>query len=125
MKGIIVLTWLQENIQRLFVKSPTFFKVWIWISGALVLITGVPEFITAMPFNITIPDLWNAKITLIVAWASRGVLLMSLLTTQSKPAAITTTGAVLKVTDNKLPFTAVTEQIAAGRQGVPIVEINK
>ena len=120
-----VLTFLQELIKRFQTKSPLFFKIWIFISGALVLITGLPEFLTIA--NIHIPDLWNVKVTMAVAWASRAALFMSLLTTQSKMVGITDTGTVIKSTnDNLLPFTSATEQKAAVKsETVGIVEVNK
>lgn len=123
MQNANVLTWLQELIQRFFTKSPLFFKIWTIVSGALVLITGVPELLSTM--NIHIPDLWNVKVTAAVAWASRAALFMSLLTTQSKPVGVTKTGEVVKATnENKLPFTAATEQMSAVKNEVTKVEVN-
>jgi hypothetical protein len=93
------------------------------ISGAFVLFTGVPEFLSMFP-GITIHDLWNEKVTIAVAWASRAALFMSILTTQSKPSAITADGTVLKSTDEKkLPFTAATEQKSADKHDAPVVEV--
>lgn len=107
----IVIKWLQETIQRLFTSSPLFFKIWTIISTILVLITGVPELVNFISGVITIPDLWNANITLAVAWAARAALFMSLLTTQSTPVLVTSEGTILKTTDDvKLPFTAIAEQ---------------
>lgn len=119
-----VLTFLQENLQRLFTKSPKFFRIWTIVSGALVLITGIPELISALPFDVHIPDLWNAKVTEAVAWASRAALFMSLLTTKSEPVGVTAGGNVLKVTDaTKLPFTAATEAKSADKKNVSAVEV--
>ena len=68
----------------------------------------------------------NDTVTKAVAWASRGGFLMSLLTTQSKPTAITDQGKIIKSTDiKKLPFTAAVEQKSAVKKGVDIVELNK
>lgn len=119
-----VLQFLQEFLQRLFTKSPKFFKVWTWISGALVLITGIPAFITMLPVGITIPDIFNQGVTTAVRYAGTGVLLMSLLTTQSKPVGVTETGAVIKSTDGKqLPFTAAAEQKSADKHEIAGVEL--
>jgi len=125
MQNANVLSWLQENLQRLFVKSPLFFKIWALISGSLILITGVPDFINMLHINgFEIPNLWDAAITKAVGWASRGVFLMSILTSQSKPAAITDQGEVIKSTDTKkLPFTSAIEQKSAVKHGVDVVEI--
>lgn len=116
-----LLLFLQENLQRLFTKSPLFFKIWTYISLFLVLVTGIPELINAISGVITIPDLWNEHITTAVAWAARGTLLISLLTTQSKTVAQTTGGVALKETDSKaLPFTAKNENKNVDNQ--PIVK---
>jgi len=73
-------------------------------------------------FNI--PDLWNAKVTLAVAWASRAALFMSLLTTQSKPTGVTQEGQIIKSTDTaKLPFTSATEQKIVDKTSAPAVEV--
>lgn len=119
-----VLTFIQELLKRLFTKSPLFFKIWTWISTALVLITGIPAFITMLPIGITIPDLFNEGITLAVRYAGMGVLLMSLLTTQSKPGAVTDSGVVIKSTDStKLPFTAAAEQKTAEKENIATVKL--
>ena len=111
MNNNVFILFLKENLQRLFTKSPLFFKIWTLITGVLVLITGLPDLITWITSGgITIPDLWNSYITNAVAWASRAGLLMSMLTTQSTPITLNN-GDVVKVTDTKaLPFTAKAEQ---------------
>jgi len=125
MQNANVLTFLREFIQRLFTKSPKFFKIWTLISGALVLITGIPAFITMLPVGITIPDIFNQGVTTAVRYAGTGVLLMSLLTTQSKPGAITDGGVVIKSTDsNQLPFTAATEMKSAIKHDIATVKID-
>lgn len=125
MQNANVLTFIQEMFQRLFTKSPTFFKVWTFISGALVLITGLPAFIDLLHINgFQIPDLWNAAVTKAVGFASSGVLLMSLLTTQSKPSGATENGEIIKSTDQKkLPFTAAKEQKIIDTKELPQVEV--
>lgn len=123
MQNANVLTFLQELVKRFSTKSPLFFKVWIFISTTLVLITGIPEFLTVA--NIHIPDLWNEHVTRAVAWASRAALFMSLLTTQSKSVGVTSdTGTVIKATNEKLlPFTAAVEQKSAEKHSVDEVEV--
>lgn len=120
-----ILTFLQETLQRLFTKSPKFFKVWMLISGALVLITGLPDFINFLHIaGFTIPNVWNEHVTIAVAWASRAALLMATLTTKSIPIAKTEGGNILKVTDEtKLPFTAAVEQKSAVKNNIDTVEV--
>lgn len=112
MKNSVIL-FLKENLQRLFTKSPLFFKVWTFISLLLVLITGVPELLSWLSQGgVNIPELWNAQVTIAVAWASRAALFMSLLTTQAEPMKIR--GEIVKVTNaTALPFTAAAETIQA------------
>lgn len=121
-----ILTFLQENIQRFFTKSPLFFKIWTIISGTFVLITGIPDLISSLPFHVTIPDLWNERVTLAVAWASRAALFMSLLTVKSPAIGVTDNGKgnIIKVTDSsKLPFTAASEQKSAIKNDISSVEV--
>lgn len=116
-----ILSFLQETLQRLFTKSPKFFKIWMIISGTLVLITGIPDWIRFT--GITIPNLWNHDVTLAVAWASRAATFMAILTSKSPIVAVTVGGNVLKATDDtKLPFTAAVEQKAAVKEQVPKVD---
>lgn len=46
MNNPIILKFLQEFINRLGAKNPTFFKVLSWIGGAASIIAGLPEFVT-------------------------------------------------------------------------------
>lgn len=104
-----LIAWLKESILRLSTKSPKFFKIWQLISGALVIITGLPDALHLM--NIQIPDVWDESVTKAVAWASRGIFLMSMMTTQSTPVAIDQNGTPIKKTNEaKLPFTAIQEK---------------
>lgn len=115
-----VLNFLQENLQRIFIKSPLFFRIWQIVSGAAVLITGLPDFLNQ--FDIVLPEAWQALASKGIAWASSGMFFMTLLTTQSKPVAITETGEVLKKTDeSKLPFTAKNEGKVADK--IPLTEV--
>lgn len=122
-----ILTWLQENIQRLFVKSPTFFKVWSYISGALLLITGIPDFINILPFDLHLSPLFSEKINEAVKWASSAALFMSLITSKSKPVGVeVNTGKVVKITDEKkLPFTAAAEKKSAAKQEITPVQVKQ
>lgn len=124
MQNANVLIFLKELLQRLLVKSPKFFKIWTWISSGLILITGIPAFISMLPVGITIPDIFNQGVTVAVRYAGIGVLLMSLLTTQSKPVGVTEAGTVIKATDDKkLPFTAAAEQKSAEKHEVTPVAV--
>lgn len=107
-----LIAFLQEIFQRFRTKSPKFFQIWQWISGALVMITTLPSLLSEIEsFGIVLPEVFHGHVAIAVRYAGIGVLLMSMLTTQSKPTAITEDGTILKKTDDaKLPFTAGAEQ---------------
>ena len=120
----MIILWLQETLSRFFKKNPTYFKVWLIILGTLVAITGIPQLLNMLPFKLNIPDLMSAKLTIAVAWASRGAIIMTFLTTKSTPVGVTDSGTVIKTTDAKaLPFTATAEQISADKKAVASVEV--
>lgn len=104
--------WLQENLARLFTKSPLFFRIWQLIGAAAVLLTSLPGWLSDIESaGIHIPQLLNDKANLIVKVAGYAIAGMAYLTTQSKPSAIDEKGNVLKQTnEGKLPFTAGAEQ---------------
>jgi hypothetical protein len=112
----LFLTWLQENIKRLFSKSPLFFIWWQRISFGLVLITAIPEFLQMA--GIELPEPFNTQFSKIVLACSVGILWMARLSSQSVAVAVTPEGDVLKKTDEtKLPFTAHAEQTKAEKPG--------
>jgi len=125
----MIIKWLGENIQRLFTKSPLFFQIWQIISFILIAITWVPDLLNLIP-GISIPDLWNTQITLVVKYASLATLFMSSLSTQSKTVGVTNkaaggipSGTIIKTTDTKLPFTVQAEQNTAAIAETKTVEM--
>lgn len=42
----VILNFLQELVNRLGKKNPTFFKVFSWIGAAASLVSGLPDFVT-------------------------------------------------------------------------------
>lgn len=116
MKRPTAIAFLQELLQRLFTKSPVFFKIWTWVSGLLVFVSGVPEILQML--SIELPDPWNTRLSKTVLAAASGMLFMSMLTTSSKPIGVTDSGQVVKKTDEcKLPFTAQAEEKEAHKEG--------
>ncbi len=109
------ILFLKELVLRVSSKSPKFFQILQIISGAFVLITGLPDFLSLL--GITIPEVWNEHLNTAIAWASRGMFLISLLTTQSKPIGIDVNGNILKSTnETKLPFTDLQEKKQVAKQ---------
>jgi hypothetical protein len=117
----MLIAFLQENIQRLFTKSPLFFKWWQIITILLMAITGVPE--ALLYFGVVLPPDIAFFANKIIAAAALGALLMSKLTTQSKAVGVSEIGTVLKTTDKQLPFTLQAEQKAADKLEVQKVEL--
>lgn len=99
--------FLRETLQRLFTKSPLFFKIWMIVSGVLVVITGLPDILSQV--HVVLPEIFSKDINTAVAWASRGAFIMAWLTTADQPTAVNENGEILKTTSTKLPFTAAAE----------------
>lgn len=105
-----ILTFLQETLQRLFTKSPVFFRVWTIFFSALTLVTGVPALLEY--FGVTLPPDIAILASKTIAYIALVAAFMSKLTTQSAAVATTTNGTIVKKTDVKaLPFTAAQETI--------------
>lgn len=112
----LLLKWLQENFTRLSTKSPLFFKIWMGVSGALVLITWLPDLLLIA--KIDIGPVFSEHMNIAVKWASTGIFWMSLLSTQSQPVAVSNSGDLLEKKDEKkLPFTTKVEENKAGKEG--------
>src|SRR4030095_4165871 len=108
MNNATFLNWLRENLQRLFLKSPKFFKIWQLVSGGLMLLSGVPYLLTAL--GITLPEPLSTMSNKAVTFAAAGALLMSSLTVKTPAVAQTEEGqAVIVHDEKKMPFTTKTE----------------
>lgn len=93
-----IIAWLQETLQRLFKKSPSYFKVWNII---LAIIAVVPQIPAALEYlEITVPTPWSAKISKIISVCGLIGLFFSKLTVKDA------TAIAADDTTNKLPFTA-------------------
>lgn len=102
------IAWLQENLQRLFAKSPQFFKIWNIINGLLALIAGVPTMLVA--FDIVLPpdQKWVGILMKAVAAAGAWGWFMGKLTVQ-RPAMNEAGEMVGPEKETKLPFTEKVE----------------
>lgn len=110
-----LILFLQELVLRFSAKSPKFFVVLAWISGALVAITAVPEFLSFM--EIPIPEIYQGHLNIAVKWASRAALFVSLLTARGKTVAVDQNRIPIKQTNlNKLPFTTKVEAKAVEKE---------
>lgn len=119
-----LILWIIENFKRLGTKMPIFFKVWAFISGFGVALTTLPQTISWLGLmNIHIPFL-DAHANEIIRYCSTGALVMSFLTSQSKPVGVDQQGNIIKSTDTKkLPFTTASEQKIVDKESAQAVEI--
>jgi len=99
-----LISFLQEIFLRLSSKSPLFFRIWQWVSGAVAAVSGLP--LTLQWLGITLPPPYDALSNKTVAICGIIALFMSALTTQGKTVAIDQNGTPIKQTNSaKLPFT--------------------
>lgn len=110
-----VISFLQEYLNRLFVKSPLFFKRLQLVAALLTFAGYVPSMLQVW-FNVIVPgNIIHLCET--ISKYSTGFFAAALLPTQSATVAQTSTGDLLKVTDEKkLPFTAASEEKTADKQ---------
>jgi hypothetical protein len=104
-----LVAFLVEIFGRLSAKSPKFFIVWQWISGAVVAVSGLPALLTAL--NVVLPPALTVLENKTVGIAASVAFFMSLMTVQNKTVSTSAAGTPLKETDaSKLPFTAAAEK---------------
>lgn len=102
------LNFLREALERVFQKSPKFFKWWQIISGIFTVLTGIPWALEQ--FNITLPPPFDAMANKAIAFFSAGALFMAQFPVKATAVAQTQEGKAVTVLDtNKLPFTEKSE----------------
>lgn len=117
-----LVAFIGEIFSRLKQKSPLFFIIWQWISGAVVAVTGIPEVLTATGVHLTgvFLQVENTAVTV----AAGLVLFFSALPVKSDTVAVSTNGQPLKSTNQSaLPFTAKAENKIASVENHPVVAI--
>jgi hypothetical protein len=104
-----LVAFLVEIFGRISAKSPKFFVVWQWISGAVVAVSGLPALLTAL--NVTLPPALTVMESKTVGIAASVAFFMSLMPAQSPTVSTSASGTPLKQTNSaKLPFTAQSEK---------------
>lgn len=104
-----IVKFLQETLQRIFQKSPTFFKWWQIITGVLTCIAGIPFLMTNL--GITLPEPFATMSNKAVTFAGGGAFFMSLMAVRQVPVAQTEEGkGIVVIDEKKLPFTAKSEE---------------
>lgn len=108
MGSSIIIDFFRESLNRLFSKSPKFFKIFQLFAAALTFAGYVPSMLQRW-FGVEVP---GTTITMCedVAKYAAGFFLAVLLPVAQKPVAKTEEGEAIKVTDEKrMPFTAKAE----------------
>jgi|GEM_PF-2434415 len=121
MGASVILNFFTELINRLKSKSPKFFKI-LQLFAALLTFAGYVPSMLQQWFNVEVP---GHIITLFedIAKYSAGFFAAAFLPTQSTPVAQTTTGDILKTTDEvKMPFTAAAEEKAEAKKDTNLPE---
>jgi hypothetical protein len=109
----VVYDFFTELFNRLFQKTPKFFKWWIRIGAIAVFISGVPDILIEL--DITLPPIIKAFADKVVWVSGIVVMLMAKLPVQRPPVAQTESGKPVVVTDEKtLPFTTKDEEKVMG-----------
>ena len=118
MQNNLFVKWFIEMIQRLFKKSPTFFKVWQAITGFAAAITGLPEVLTQA--GITLPPAALALENKVIAYISIGLFFSALLPTQSTIISVSPQGVPnQQISPSALPFTLTSDLKKAAKEGKP------
>lgn len=95
-----LVAFLIEIFGRISAKSPKFFQIWQWISGAVVAVAGLPALLTSL--NVTLPPALTVFENKTAGIAASAALFMSLMPAKNNTAAVNNT----VVNNPKLPFTA-------------------
>lgn len=100
--------FISETLQRLFQKSPRFFKWWQIISGSFAVLSGIPYLL--VQFNVNLPEPFATMSNKAITFFAAGAWFMSKLTIKSPPVGQTKSGEAVTVLDkSKLPFTTKSE----------------
>jgi hypothetical protein len=108
MGSTVITDFLRESLNRLFSKSPKFFKIFQLLAAGLTFAGYIPSMLQRW-FGIVVP---GPTITFCedVAKYAAGFFAAALLPVAQKPVAQTKEGEAIKVTDEeKMPFTAKAE----------------
>lgn len=117
-----ILNWIQETLNRLFIKQPKYFKYWSWLSGAVVVVCGIPYVL--VQFNIHLPEPFATLSNKAATAAATVAFVMSMLAVKAPTVGQTEEGSEIKVTnDKKMPFTANAEKKEVEKAVPPVQTI--
>lgn len=108
MTNNVFFDFISETLQRLFQKSPKFFKWWQIVSGIFTIGAGIPYLLVQC--NVHLPEPFATMSNKAITFFAAGAWFMSKLTVKSPPIAQTENGEAITVLDKtKLPFTTKSE----------------
>lgn len=104
-----ILAWFSETLNRLFQKSPVYFKIWNIILIAVAVVPQIPAALAILHINV--PLVLAPALAKMISTAATGAFLMSKLTVNNATVVSNTTdstGVTTSITTAKtsLPFTA-------------------
>lgn len=119
--------WIEETLNRLFIKQPKYFKYWTWLSMILMVVSGIP-YLLQQVHNIwpsfKLPDAIVLLSNKFVSGASLAMLWMSKLVVKSPIVGKTDEGHAIHVTnEEKMPFTTNSEKKDIEKQKPPVQEM--
>lgn len=101
--------FLQETLNRIFIRKPFYFIVWQRIGAIMMAISGIPYVLKQ--FDIVLSEPFSSMSNKVVSWVGLGLFIWSQLTVSTPPVAQTQDGEPIKVTDPKqMPLTSKAEQ---------------
>jgi hypothetical protein len=110
--------WLREGMQRLFKKSPKYFRWWQRLTGFITAVTGLPALITAA--GITLPPAATVLENKIISIFAMGMFFMTLFPTQTTINSISPQGVPNQQLNPKvMPFTLKADLKQAVKEGKP------
>lgn len=103
-----LLNWLQETLNRLFIKQPKYFKYWTWLSYLLMAICGIPYVLSSL--NIELSEPFATLSSKFISGIGVALFWMSKLVVKTPVVGQTTEGQAVQVTSEKdMPFSAKSE----------------
>lgn len=118
----LLINWLQETLNRLFIKQPKYFKYWTWLSMVGMVVSGIPYVLTAL--GITLPEPFATTSNKFISGVSIAMFWMSKLVVKTPQVGKTTEGQAIQVTSEKeMPFTAKSEAAEVEESKPPLETI--
>ena len=99
-----LILFLSETLSRLSTKSPKFFRVYKYISGVVIALTGIPSALEY--WQVVLPHPFNIFANQTAGIAATVAFIMASLPVNNITIGQTETGPVKQVDAEKLPFTA-------------------